>query len=293
MPLPRLQLSVIGDEIGPTLDEMISFCAENHLKRLDMRTVEGRNIMSMSIEEAGQISARLESAGIFVPTFVSPLMKWALPDKTLTGGGKVDFAFDPNDCPADEPFAHAFDLAVALGASRIRVFSYLRYEGYQPEDLLATSERLYDLCGRWGMTAEMETEPVCNIGSIAELAAFFANYEYPTNGIDQPPMRPLVDISNHYSMTGQAPSDDDIAQLAPWVDQIHLKDRKLAERRTVPVGDGDIPWGDELKRLLAGVNAPEVLASIETHCPDDRRAATARSVAGIRRIAREIGVEVD
>jgi hypothetical protein len=34
------------------------------------------------------------------------------------------------------------------------------------------------------------------------------------------------------------------------------------------------------------------LASIETHCPQDGRNATARSIAGLRRIAAEIGVEV-
>ena len=39
MTLPRLALSVIGDEIGPSLDEMISFAHEHGLKRLDMRTV--------------------------------------------------------------------------------------------------------------------------------------------------------------------------------------------------------------------------------------------------------------
>jgi hypothetical protein len=35
-----------------------------------------------------------------------------------------------------------------------------------------------------------------------------------------------------------------------------------------------------------------VLASIETHCPQDARNATARSIAGLRRIAAEIGVEI-
>jgi len=60
----------------------------------------------------------------------------------------------------------------------------------------------------------------------------------------------------------------------------------------VPLGDGDVPWPAELKRLLSGVKAKEVLASIETHCPQDGRNATARSLAGLRRIAAEIGVEV-
>ena len=290
MSLPKLSLAVIGDEIGPTLDEMISFCAQNHVTRLDMRTLEGRNIMGMTVDEASRVSARLESAGIIVPTFVSPILKWAPPGKTASAG-KVDFAFDPADCPSEDPFAHAFDLAVALGASRIRIFSYLRYDGYDPLDLLDITDRVMDLSGRWGITAELENEPVCNIGSIPEMAAFFASFEQPGDGVDKPSLRPLIDISNSYSM-GAPPTDADMAVLAPLCDQIHLKDRKIAERRTVPVGDGELPWAAELKRLLAGVKESEILASIETHCPDDRRNATARSVAGIRRIAAEIGVEV-
>jgi sugar phosphate isomerase/epimerase len=104
-------------------------------------------------------------------------------------------------------------------------------------------------------------------------------------------LRPLVDIANAWA-TGERPSDDDITALAPLVTAIHLKDRDLAAGRTVPLGDGNVPWPAELKRLLGGVNTEEVLASIETHCPQDARNATARSIAGLRRIAAEIGVEI-
>ena len=55
MPATRLALAVIGDEIGPSLPEMISFCAENRVTRLDMRTVDGRNLM---------IQRRLRRGGI-------------------------------------------------------------------------------------------------------------------------------------------------------------------------------------------------------------------------------------
>ena len=91
---------------------------------------------------------------------------------------------------------------------------------------------------------------------------------------------------------GAPPNDADIGALAPYVDAIHLKDRDTTAKRTVPLGDGDIPWADELRRLLSGVKAPEVLASIETHCPGDGRNATARSVAALRRLAAEIGTEI-
>ena len=46
MTLPRLALTFIGDEVGPSLAEMISFCRENRLSRLDMRTVDGYAVSS-------------------------------------------------------------------------------------------------------------------------------------------------------------------------------------------------------------------------------------------------------
>jgi sugar phosphate isomerase/epimerase len=285
----RLALAVIGDEIGPSVTEMLSFCAENDVRRLDMRTVDGRNLLGMTLEEVDAIGRRLKAAGISVPTFVSPVLKWPAPGKT-PAGGKVDFAFDPKTCPADDPLAHAFDVATVLGASKIRVFTFLRYPGFTPDDLLTPMGRLVDLGERHDVTVEIENEPVCNIGSMPELTGYFASLDEPSPS-PSPRLRPLVDIGNSWSM-GHPPSDDDFATLGPLVDLIHLKDRDFAARHTVPLGDGKVPWARELKRLLDHVTVPEVVASMETHCPQDGRNATARSVAALRRIAGEIGVEV-
>jgi sugar phosphate isomerase/epimerase len=307
MTLPRLQLSVIGDEIGPSLDEMISFAHEHGLKRLDMRTVGGRNLLGMKTEEVIHISRTLENAGISVPAFVSPAFKWQAPGKA-TAGGKVDFAFDPGQCPVEDWVAHAMQIAVILGAPHMRIFSYLRYAGFRPSDIGSLTEdltKLLGLAGHYDITLQLENEPVCNVGNIAELAAFFdadlrarrdvvrdeEDFEERDALPPQRYLRPLVDIANAWS-TGEQPSDADIALLAPITTAIHLKDRDLSAKRTVPLGDGDVPWAAELRRLLGGVEAKEVLASIETHCPQDGRNATARSLAGLRRIADEVGVEV-
>lgn len=286
MTLPRLALAVIGDEIGPTLDEMISFCAENDVRRLDMRTVGGRNLMGMKLDEVAEIARTLEKSGLSIPTFVSPVLKWAIPGKEAAGG-KVDFAFDPATCPADDPLAHAFDVAIVLKARKLRVFSHLRYPGYRPVDLVPQFERLTDLAGSYSVDVEIENEPVCNVGSAAELAAFFDEFPDPLPST----LKPLLDIGNAWAIEAP-PNNREIEGLAKHVDAIHLKDRDMTAKRTVPLGDGDIPWADELKRLLCGVKASEVLGSIETHCPGDGRNATARSVAALRRIAGEIGVDV-
>jgi sugar phosphate isomerase/epimerase len=291
MTLPRLALAVIGDEIGPSLPEMISFCAEHSVRRLDMRTVEGKNLLGMTLAEVAKISDELTGAGIKVPTFVSPVLKWAA-EGQAAADGKVDFAFDPALCPVDDVVAHAFEVATVLGATRLRVFSHLRYAGFEPEHVEPIIERMVQLATLHDVTIEMENEPVCNVASVADLAHFFTAQPEP---LDPDSilvlLRPLIDIGNSYGM-GAPPEPDDIATLAPLVDTIHLKDYDLAARRTVPLGDGGVPWADELKRLLAGVTVPEVLASIETHCPQDARNATARSVAALRRLAAEIGVEI-
>ena len=281
----RLALAVIGDEIGPSLPEMVSFCAENDVRRLDMRTVDGRNLLGMTLEEVDAIGRQLRAAGLTVPTFVSPVLKWAAPGKAPTDG-KVDFAFDPTTCPAENPLAYAFDVATVLGATKIRVFSFLRYPGFKSVDLDAAMYRLVDLADRHDVTVEVENEPVCNIGSVGELTGYFASLIEPSSRL-----RPLVDIGNSW-IIGQPPSDDDFETLGPMVDLIHLKDRDFEAKRTVPLGDGQVPWARELERLLAHVVEPEVVASMETHCPHDGRNATAKSVAALRRIAGEIGVEV-
>ncbi len=285
MTAPRLALAVIGDEIGPSLPEMLSFCAENDVRRLDMRTVDGRNLLGMTLEEVNAVGNALRNAGIEVPCFVSPVLKWAAPGKTPVGG-KVDFAFDPKTCPARDPLTHAFDVASVLGATRIRVFSFLRHPDFQPDGLVESLDQLANHAMRTDITLELENEPVCNIGSVAELARFFAALPEPS-----PLLRPLVDIGNSWFMDAP-PSDADIALLAPQVDLIHLKDKDFAARRAVPLGDGAVPWADELKRLMRGVTVPEVTASLEIHCFDDARNAAARSVAALRRIAGEIGIEI-
>lgn len=291
MTSPRLALTVIGDEIGPSLDEMLSFCAENGVTRLDMRTVDGRNLLGMSLAEVAAIAARIDAAKIRVPTFVSPLLKWAAPGKEAAAG-KVDFAFDPATCPAEDVLEYGCDVAGVLGAPKMRIFSFLRHNGFRAEDLLPALERLMDLSGMHVTWMRLENEPVCNLGSIAELADFFRKLpDLLAIVLDakQVQIQALPDIGNSYGM-GQPPTAEDIAVLAPITDTLHFKDRR--DGRAVPFGEGDIPWAKELERILKGVKVPEVLASIETHCFDNRRDATARSVEGLRRIAREIGVEV-
>jgi sugar phosphate isomerase/epimerase len=283
MSLPRLLLAVIGDEIGPSLDEMLSFCAETGVKRLEMRTVEGRNLLGMKLDEVAAIATRIHAAKLVVPTFVSPVLKWPAPGKG-SKGGKVDFAFDPAECPAPDPLRHAFDIALLLGATRLRIFSYLAYDGFTPGDLRAPLAALCDLADEYGVDLQIENEPVCNAATIADLGELVRVFDHRH-------IRPLIDICNDYAQ-GKPPSPELLAEVAPRVDHISLKDRSAAQGKTVPIGQGDIDFAKLLPVLLNGTRSREVLASIETHVPSDRRNATRRNVHAVRHLAEHIGAEI-
>jgi sugar phosphate isomerase/epimerase len=281
--MPRLLLSVIGDEIGPTLDEMLSFCAENGVKRLEMRTVEGRNLLGMTLDEVATIAARIHKARLAVPTFVSPVLKWAAPGK-VARGGKVDFAFDPAACPVADPLQHAFDIALMLGATRLRIFSWLAYEGFAPADLAGPLGTLCHMADEYGVDLQVENEPVCNIATIADQGALLSIFAHRR-------IRPLVDLCNAFSH-GAPPTLDELRAVAPRTDHIHLKDRSTTLGRTVSIGHGDVDFATLLPVLLGATQAREVLASIETHVPDDARNATRRNVHAVRHLAEHIGAEL-
>src|SRR5439155_16645874 len=96
--------------------------------------------------------------------------------------------------------------------------------------------KLLGLAGHYDITLQLENEPVCNVGNIAELAAFFRaadeaseNTEVEEEEFEERPsdrtepiyLRPLVDIANAWS-TGERPTDSDTAVLAPLTTAIHV-----------------------------------------------------------------------
>lgn len=296
MSLPNLGLAIIGDEVGSSLDEMILFCHDHSLHRMDMRAVEGRHLLSMSLQEVSSIFRRIDSASMRVHTFVSPLLDWPAAGQ-IRGEGQPDFPFDPSECPREDPLIHAFDIATVLGARKIRVSSHLRYPSYQPKDLFGCYERLSDLAATYSVTVEIENEPICNMSSVGDLADYFSSMKAAVapNRLSRN-LRPLVNIANAWAI-GKPPTDEEIVSLADRIDLIHVKDYDTRTNSAAPLGEGDIPWVGELKRILsASANSKkpvqELMATVEAHSLRDGRESVGRSVAALRRIASQIGVEV-
>lgn len=269
-----LAIGLITDEVSPSLDEGLAFAREEGIDTIDLRVIDGRNVMALSRAELTDAARRVRAAGLSVSCICTPLLKWSPPGRTARAAGD-QFGFALEDRPPREVYTGAFVAAERLGARNLRVFSYLAYDGYQLDDLREPVGDLLALADSFDMKVHIENEGVCNIAGFAELEAAVTAYRHPR-------LRALPDIANAYR-SNKPPSAADLARLLPFADMLHIKDYADAAGRFVPVGEGDIPIGALLAATLPVHNAPLTL-TIETHARSSPSATTRRSVDGLRRV---------
>jgi sugar phosphate isomerase/epimerase len=276
----NLTISLITDEVSPSLDEGLAFARAEGIDTIDLRVIDGRNVLALSRGELADAARRVRSAGLSVTCICTPLLKWSPPGKTARAEGD-QFGFALGERAPRDVYAEAFAAAEILGARNLRVFSYLAYDGYRVDDLREPIDDLVGLADKFDMKVHVENEGVCNIGDFAELESLVTTYRHPR-------LRALPDIANAYR-TGQRPSAADLARLLPFSDMLHIKDYSNAAGHFVAVGEGDIPIATLLAETLPAHEAPLTL-TIETHAPSAPAATTRRSVHGLRHAIARIGL---
>jgi len=273
-----LTICLITDEVSPSLDEGLAFAREEGIGTIDLRVIDGRNVLALSRGELADAARRVRAAGLSVSCICTPLLKWS-PSGRIARTEGDQFGFALGDRPPRDIYAEAFVAADILGARNLRVFSYLAYDDYRLDDLRESIDDLLLLAEKFDMKVHVENEGVCNIAGLAELEALVTAYRHPR-------LRALPDIANAYR-TSSPPSAADLARLMPFTDMLHIKDYANAARRFVPVGEGDIPIEKLLAATLPAREAPLTL-TIETHAASEPAATTRRSVHGLRRVVGRI-----
>src|SRR5260370_40385622 len=129
-----LTICLITDEVSPSLDEGLAFAREEGIGTIDLRVIDGRNVLALSRPELADTARRVRAAGLSVACICTPLLKWSPPGKTARTEGD-QFGFALADRPPREVYTAAFEAAELLGARDLRVFSYLAYDGYHLDDL--------------------------------------------------------------------------------------------------------------------------------------------------------------
>ncbi len=265
--------AVISDETGTQLDDCIAFCLEEGLDQIEVRQVDGVAPLSLNADQLGDAHRRIAAAGLTVAGIATPLLKWAAPGRATTEVGD-QFGFERDGLSDDELIIAAIRVADAFETRNLRIFSYLKHEGYAFDHLKPALDNLLDFAERYDKVLLLENEPVCNIARMDQLADVVVYY-------DTLRLQALPDIGNSAHI-GEFPTRDLIRRLMPYVSHLHFKDYSEAAGRFVPLGTGDVELDQFLETVFERAGGRRLTFSLETHCPDDRLGATRASFRHLR-----------
>ena len=181
-----------------------------------MRGVDGKSVADLTAAEAKALRARLADEGIAVWSVGSPY-----------GKSEIREPFGPR---LDE-FRRGLEIAEALGASNIRLFSFYLPQGEAPEtfrdEVLERLSRFCEAAKGSGIVLCHENEK----GIYGDIAPRCAELQRAL-----PELRAVFDPAN-FIQCGQ-PTLPAWELLAPYVEYMHIKDA-LADGSVVPAGCGE------------------------------------------------------
>lgn len=274
-------LSLITDELNAPLPTALAFAKAEGLRRVDIRTVDADNVIALSVPRQQALARLIKDAGVEVGCIATPILKWSRQGRrTLATADQ--YGFDPGTRSAADWCGEAAFTAGQLGTRHLRIFTYLAYEGFEVTDLAADFGALLRVAGEHDLLLHVENEPACNVRLTDDLLRVMEKLAHPR-------LRALLDIGNMV-WTGHVPHEAEIARVMPYVDQLHFKDYRRADRRVVALGEGEVPYRRLLAAAFAAAGDRPLTLTIETHVPDDQPDATRRSLAHLRAVLADLGV---
>ena len=230
-------LSAFADEAGETLTEQIAALTEAQIDHVDLRNVDGFNIVDLPLDHAENIRKKLEDVGIAVCMYGSPI-------------GKIDIA---DDFQIDvRRMKHLGELRQIFGADAVRMFSYFNKHQAPPNRWRAEAvdriKRLVELAEQHGLVLYHEHEPGVYGGNLETVMDLYTQAR--ELGSDR--FRLIFDFDNY----NQAGEDvwGNYQKQRPHISAIHLKESQKQPDGSfmhVPVGQGD----GQIERILCDLSA--------------------------------------
>jgi L-ribulose-5-phosphate 3-epimerase len=267
-----VRLSVITDEIDPSLGPALDVCEELGIRAVELRTVDGVSIVDETTEGLRAMRQELDGRGFRVCAIASPFLK-------------CDRGDDP--LPQERVLDRALQAATVMSAPVVRAFAYWREadpSAVLPQlgsALSCAAERARDA----GVTLALENEHECNVATSAEARAALDTAGSPhLRLIWDPGNAAMLDPTSFAGLGGLETIFDQVAH-------VHLKDVSASGSWT-RVGEGIVDFA-ALLRYLAGAGYGGYL-SFETHYQREGSGelSTRDCVAALRSIAAHAGVEL-
>lgn len=245
--MSRFIISAFGDEISPNLTTQMDILEQNGIRYIEMRGVNGKNIVQYSAAEARDVKKQLDERGFRISAIGSPFGKIGIED---------DFG------PHLELFRHTLELAKILETEYIRLFSFYPPKDADPAEyrdkVMDRFSQFIEAAAGTGITLLHENEKDI-YGDTAERCLDLLetmNCSYAA-AIFDPANFVQCDVKTY---------PEAYELLKKHIRYMHIKDAVFSDHHVVPAGYGDGNVKEILKALYD--SGYEGFLSIEPHLWD-------------------------
>jgi sugar phosphate isomerase/epimerase len=280
-----MRLSVITDEISQDLAHALDVCKDEGVSTVELRAVDGANIVSHDDDSLEEIATLLDLRGLRVGAIASPFLKCHLRDEAAPEGA-THFAAPASREEQWGVLDRSFQVACLFGATIVRSFSFWRvpHPSGVRDEVAGVIAEAAQRTGAAGLTLGLENEHACNVATGAETRWVLDRVASPALGV-------IWDPGNEVAM-GSEPFPGGYEQVRERVVHVHLKDA-YADGAWTKMGAGVIDYAGQLRALAQ--DGYDGLLSLETHyeLPDGgAEEATRESLAAIRGLCKEAGIRL-
>ena len=245
--MSKFILSAFADEIADDLKTQMDVLEKHGVKYIEMRGVNGKNLVDHSLEEVAELKKELDKRGFKLSSVGSPIGKIHITD---------DFE------PHLEKFKHTIEIAKLLETKYVRMFSFFIPEGENPDSYRAEVMR------RWsefvkaaegsGLILLHENEKEI-YGDTAERCLDILETLNRSN------VKAVFDPANFVQCDVKT-YPEAFNLLKEHVVYMHIKDALYNDHSVVPAGKGD----GKLKEILSALHNQnfEGFLSLEPHLND-------------------------
>ena len=230
-----IRLSAFADESDNSIEGQIAALKRNGIPMLEIRNVDGKNVMELTDDEAKEIRAKLDAAGIKMWSIGSPIYK-----KDINLPEEAHLADARRGC----------ELATILGAENIRLFSF-----YNVVDD-ATHAKMLDLLKKIVVIGKEYGIRMCHEN---DKGLYGDNLARTKEVLDATPGLCSVYDPANFIQVGEK-SEDTLSVLADRAYYFHIKDVIAETGEVVPAGYGD----GNIRGLVDRIKGDKVL-TIEPH----------------------------
>ena len=221
-----IRLSAFADEASPSLDGQIAAMKRNGIDFLEIRGVNGENILNISFENARIYADQLAEAGIKVWSIGSPI-------------GKVKISSDLEE--HRNKLRHICELAKIFGTDKVRIFSF--FEAYECEDkVFSELSEMVKIAAEYGVGLYHENEKHIYGDTLERVLRIMDRVEG---------LKLVYDPANFLEVGED--SEKTLEALHSRTDYFHIKDVISETRTLVPAGHGD----GRIAELIARISPDE------------------------------------